>query len=147
MPHYAGVKIFHRTISRLSVLTLAGIAQALVARHPAAQAWPRQATFPSVFLFRGKRRQYRIDQHGEGYAQGVRVAFAGLKAKNHQPQIDADLRCSKPDAIEVTHGVDHVSDQSIQFRGIQYIDRPRHLKQARIAHAQDFPDHIAQYPS
>ena len=59
----------------------AGVADARVARHHAAQAGHRQAAFPALFLVVAERRDRRIDQHRLGHRRRVRVALVAARSR------------------------------------------------------------------
>ena len=66
-----------------------------------------------------------------------------FEAEDHEPQVDADLRCGKTGAIEMDHRFAHVGEQRLELRRAEGRDGLGDAQQARIAHAQHFADHGA----
>ena len=66
-----------------------------------------------------------------------------MDAENHRAQADADLRRRESRAVEMRHGIAHVSEQGSELRGAKALDRRGVAQQPLVAHSEDLADHPA----
>ena len=143
MLHHPRMKTLGFTHNRLAFRAEPFVANALITLHCATQTRYGQAAFPVLFKYWAQRRDQWIDQDGLRYRFGIGVAFAVLKAKNHQLQINPDLRRRQTHAARMLHGLQHVIDQLPELRAVEHVIRHRlgNVQQALIAHFQNFTNH------
>jgi hypothetical protein len=109
-----GMKAGGNAVDRLTILIKTGVTQMRPSRYPATQSRDRQATFPAALLLVRHRHQHRVDQYRVGHSRGIRITRTRPPAKNHHPQIDANLRCGQAGTTQLTHRVTHILDQRSQ---------------------------------
>ena len=115
---HAGVEAVRLAFDRPALRIEALVAQARVARHPAAQAGDRQAALPSFLGLVGQRRQHRIDQLGVGHRLGIGIAVVVLEAENDYAQPHADLRRGEAGAVSPRSSFRACRTASISSSGV-----------------------------
>ena len=136
--NHAGVETVGFTLYQPALGVEAGVADARMARHHAAQAGHRQAALPTIHHLFIQRRDHRVDQHRGRHGRRIGVAHVARVAEDHQLQIDTDLRRRQTSTVGRGHGLEHVGNQYLQLRRAKCAHGRGHTQQARVAHPQNF---------
>src|SRR6185503_16881974 len=87
----ARVKAFDGTVDRSALLVEAAIAQSDIPRHETAHAGDAQAALPSLLTLGVEELDLRIDEHGQRYGLGVRIARVRRQLEHNDARRHADL--------------------------------------------------------